>query len=472
MMAASSKAQCFICHKDKIVYHCEGCLKDFCLSHITEHREKLRIELNEIKIDRDIFQQAIEQERHKPENFSLIERINQWEENSIEKIKQTAEQCRQMLIKYPNNQLLIIEQKFNQIIEQIKQFHQDNEFNEIDLNQLRNKLTHLTKQLIQPLNISIRHNILPAAFLNEISIISSAQIKWKQEGTTVIGNSGKGQQLNQLNCPNGIFIDTYKRIFIADRNNHRIIQWKSDGQEGECIAGGYEKGNEIFQLNYPSEILIDQENMSLIIADQGNRRIMRWSIKEKKNPEILLSNIDCSHLAMDKDGYIYISDYVNHVVTRWKENETERILVAGGNGKGGQLNQLNNPSFLYVDENNSIYISDRDNHRIVKWRKDAREGIIVAGGNGQGKNLNQLSSPQGIILNHLGQIYIADCDNHRIMCWYEGSREGAVVIGNNRSGKQSNQLDQPHGLSFDSEGDFYVGDYANHRIQKFEISFD
>ncbi|UJR18683.1 hypothetical protein I4U23_005590 [Adineta vaga] len=67
-----------------------GCEKDFCLNHITEHRQKLRVELNEMKIDRDIFQQAIRQERQKPENEVLIEQINRWEEKSILKIKQTA----------------------------------------------------------------------------------------------------------------------------------------------------------------------------------------------------------------------------------------------------------------------------------------------------------------------------------------------------------------------------------------------
>ncbi|UJR18710.1 hypothetical protein I4U23_005617 [Adineta vaga] len=76
MTTASSKAQCFICHKDKIVYHCEGCEKDFCLNHITAYREKFHAELNEMKIDRDIFQQVICQERQKPENEVLIKQIN------------------------------------------------------------------------------------------------------------------------------------------------------------------------------------------------------------------------------------------------------------------------------------------------------------------------------------------------------------------------------------------------------------
>jgi sugar lactone lactonase YvrE len=131
--------------------------------------------------------------------------------------------------------------------------------------------------------------------------------------------------------------------------------------------------------------------------------------------QILISNIDCWSLAIDKNGFIYVSDTEKNEVRRWKEGEKETIVVAGGNGEGNNLNQFNTPSNLFIDEDYSLYISDHKNHRVMKWRKDAREGIIVAGGNGQGNSLIQLSHPRGAIVNHLGQIYIADCVNDRVV---------------------------------------------------------
>ncbi|CAF4280766.1 unnamed protein product, partial [Adineta steineri] len=92
-----------------------------------------------------------------------------------------------------------------------------------------------------------------------------------------------------------------------------------------------------------------------------------------------------------------------------------------------------------------------------------------AGGNGQGGNLNQLSNPEGVVVDHLGQIYVADSYNHRVMRWCEGEEEGEVVVGGNGYGNQSNQLLNPMGLSFDDEGNLYVADSKNDRIQKFEI---
>ncbi|CAF1522924.1 unnamed protein product, partial [Adineta steineri] len=95
--------------------------------------------------------------------------------------------------------------------------------------------------------------------------------------------------------------------------------------------------------------------------------------------------------------------------------------------------------------------------------------IIVAGGNGKGRNLNQLPYPQGVIIDDLGQIYVAYMRNHRVMRWGEGKEEDEVVVGGNRQGSESNQLARPAGLSFDDEGNLYVADYSNDRIQKFEV---
>ncbi|CAF0722928.1 unnamed protein product [Adineta steineri] len=110
-----------------------------------------------------------------------------------------------------------------------------------------------------------------------------------------------------------------------------------------------------------------------------------------------------------------------------------------------------------------------NNHRVMKWRKDAKEGTVVAGGNGKGKNLNQLSEPRGLIVDNLGQIYVADCWNHRVMRWCEGKGESEIVVSGNGEGNQLNQLNHPSGLYFDDERNLYVADRDNHRIQKFEI---
>ncbi|CAF5182116.1 unnamed protein product, partial [Rotaria magnacalcarata] len=88
--------------------------------------------------------------------------------------------------------------------------------------------------------------------------------------------------------------------------------------------------------------------------------------------EILIDNIHCWGLAMDEQRYLYVSDVTKHEVRRYKLGEKNGTLVAGGNGKGSDLNQLNGPTYLFVDRDYSVYVSDYSNHRVMKWTKGAK----------------------------------------------------------------------------------------------------
>ena len=297
-------------------------------------------------------------------------------------------------------------------------------------------------------------------------------LKWKQNGETIAGGNGYGDKLNQLNYPYGIYVDHQQQhIYIADCRNHRIVKWKLGENNGEIVAGGNGQGNRIDQLFWPTDVIVDENNKSLIICDQGNRRVVRWSLQNPNDKQILIENISCWGLMMNENGDLFVSDNENHAVKRWKKGERrkEGMVVAGGNGEGNKLNQLNDPTYIFVDREETVYVSDNWNHRVMKWYKGANEGIIVAGGQGQGNSLNQLNGPMGLLVNEVGDIYVADWGNNRIMCWSSGSKEGRVIVGGNGRGNGSSQLSLPIGLSFDVENNLYVADSTNGRIQRFRI---
>jgi sugar lactone lactonase YvrE len=247
------------------------------------------------------------------------------------------------------------------------------------------------------------------------------------------------------------------------------VEWKSGAAKGQVVAGGNGKGNKLNQLNCPSDVIVDQERNNLIICDYNNRRIVKWPLRNGTSGQTIISNIDCCRLAMDNNGYLYVSDCKKDEVRRWKLNETNGTLVAGGNGKGKNCAQLDWPTCIFVDEDHSVYVSDCNNHRVMKWIEGAKEGIVVAGSQCQGSSLAHLSYPVGLIVDDSGTIYVADRNNHRIMRWYKGAPQGEIVIGRFGKGAQVNQLNWPMGLSFDQHEMLYIVDYNNHRIQKFNI---
>ncbi|CAF4728290.1 unnamed protein product, partial [Rotaria socialis] len=240
---------------------------------------------------------------------------------------------------------------------------------------------------------------------------------------------------------------------------------------GQVVAGGKGQGNGLQQLYGPTDVLIDKETDSLIICDQDNRRVVRRSRRSGATQgEILIDNIQCWGLAMDEQRYLYVSDYEKHEVRRYQLGEKNGTLVAGGNGQGGGLNQLNMPRYLFVNRDHSVYVSDNWNHRVMKWVEGAKEGIAVAGGQGEGNALTQLSYPYGIFVDTFGTLYVADSQNHRVMRWTQGDKkQGAVIVGGNGQGEGANQLSYPWGLSFDRHGNLYVVDNGNNRVQRFSI---
>ncbi|CAF4982644.1 unnamed protein product [Rotaria magnacalcarata] len=258
-----------------------------------------------------------------------------------------------------------------------------------------------------------------------------ANAKWAQKGVTIAGGNRRGGATNQLNGPCGLFVDDDQTVVITDFGNNRIIQWENG----------------------------------------GNQRVVRWSHGSGTTQrEILIDNIDCSGLAMDEQRYLYVSDARRNEVRRYQSGEKNGTLVAGGNGKGGGLNQFNDLHYLFVDRDHSVYVSDWRNHRVMKWVEGAKEGIVVAGGQGAGSALTQLYYPYGIFVDVVGALYVADYGNDRVMRWTQGDKkQGTVIVGGNGSGARANQLCFPVGLSFDRHGNLYVADQCNNRVQRFSI---
>lgn len=286
--------------------------------------------------------------------------------------------------------------------------------------------------------------------------------KWSRNGVTSI---------NGLNRPFNLVVDDRNdTVFVADYKNHRIIAKKIDDNEERVVAGGNEPGNGLHQLNCPSDVLIDKETNSIIICDAGNRRVVRWHLQNSTTEgETFIENVDCWGLAMDDEGALYVTDWKKHEVKQYPKGGTTYTVVAGGNGEGAGLHQLNLPYYVAVDDEGTVYVSDSKNHRVMKWMKDAKEGIVIAGGQGERGSRVKLSEPRGIVIDTKGTLYVAEQNNHRVTRWCQETNQSDIIVGGNGKGREAHQLNSPFGLSFDGHGHLYVSDMGNNRVQRFSI---
>lgn len=103
-----------------------------------------------------------------------------------------------------------------------------------------------------------------------------------------------------------------------------------------------------------------------------------------------------------------VSEEGNHRVTRWAPGATEGEVVAGGNGAGAELDQLDCPRGIALDEDGHLLIADSGNNRVVRWDLQSSQGELVAGGCGEGKSLRHVCQPNYVVVEPTGAMLIAE----------------------------------------------------------------
>src|ERR1700761_5003416 len=95
--STSRKAPCATCGKVIGMFTCRGCQKDFCTRHVAEHRQELGKQMDELTLDHDRFRQNVMEQTPESQHHLLMKKIDEWEQQSIDKIHRTADDARKQL---------------------------------------------------------------------------------------------------------------------------------------------------------------------------------------------------------------------------------------------------------------------------------------------------------------------------------------------------------------------------------------
>ena len=136
--------------------------------------------------------------------------------------------------------------------------------------------------------------------------------------TIAAGTGSPGAASNMLNAQQGIYVDNYLNLYIADCGNNRIQLYQSGQTNGMAVAGSGASGT--ISLSCPTSVVLDSDGY-LFIVDSNNHRIVGSSVL----------------------GY--------------------RCLV-GCSGGGTTLSQLSFPQTMVFDSYGNMYVTDRNNSRI------------------------------------------------------------------------------------------------------------
>ncbi|MHA8055533.1 thrombospondin type 3 repeat-containing protein [Aquirufa nivalisilvae] len=365
-------------------------------------------------------------------------------------------------------------------------------------------------QLYYPTDIHIdkNHGILIADSYRVVKCDTIRKI-----GTAILGSEGYGIGSNNLWHVKGVSVNSKGEMFVTDAYNNRLQKKNLLTNIITTQIGGDLRKNELFR---PSGIAIDKDN-SIYVSDYGNNRIQKFSNNSEETifplvPNSYLGLSQPYDLHIDSLKNLYVADASNNRILKIDSKLSTGSIVAGGNGRGNQLTQLNYPRFFTLSKSGNLYISDfnNDTNRIVKWNINSLQGnkivdgkslnvtyfnpsalfvnknedlyfgsnyaiyklpfnskvpMIVAGNSSYGFGNNNINYASSIVVDDEENIFFLD--NNQVKKWIKNAKSAITLAGDVNGGNRSDQLSNPQGLKFDNEGNIYVSDTYNHRVQKF-----
>ena len=199
----------------------------------------------------------------------------------------------------------------------------------------------------------------------------------------------------RLSRPSAVAIDAFGEVYIADTGNHRIR--KVANGIVTTVAGSSRSGFEgdggpadLAALSSPEGVAVDMFG-TIFIADTRNHRVRKVDLDGSITTvmgtgrygyggdgalAVRASLALPQGVAVDWRGGIYIADSGNDSVRRIDSLGIAETIAGTGrrgrDGDGGPSDRalLNSPAGLYVDVRSEVYIADAENRSIRRLRAD------------------------------------------------------------------------------------------------------
>ena len=292
--------------------------------------------------------------------------------------------------------------------------------------------------------------------------------------TSSTANNG-GRSERTLSDPRGVFSDG-KRLFVADRSNHRILIWNSiptanftpadrvlgqpDFVSGTSNNGGASPGART--LSNP--ITISSDGQRLLVADQSNNRILIWNSIPTTNfapADVVVGQPDFTQSTANNGGItartlsvpqgvfsdgkrLFVTDQSNRRVLIWNSipttNSAPADVVLGQpdfasgtyNNGGISARSLSGASPVFSDGKRLFVTDASSNRRVLIWNSIPTANFTPADLVVGQPDFTTVSSP--ITQNSLGipfgivsdgkKLFVCDASRQRVLIFNMASGSG------------------------------------------------
>ncbi len=290
------------------------------------------------------------------------------------------------------------------------------------------------------------------------------------EGEFLRRIGGFGAGAGEMLRPADVEIGPDGRLWVADRDNDRLVFFKPDGTPD----GAWDGGGRLFR---PTGIAVDASG-GFVVRDYdpsyrsprawrytGDRRLVdepRLLGGEETGGDFAFQGI-----AMLPSGVAVLADALApdyNLLVLPLEGEPQAL----GGQRARELNQVGSPSAVAIDRDFFV-ISDVDNHRVLITDPNDGDRTVAYIGGGVFTDFD-LPVPGGVAVHRYGPkyddavIYVASPSRNIVYLASPeyGSKLGQWGDGNPGPGDEG--LWEPRAVAVGPEGDVYIADTLNHRI--------
>ncbi|CAF3365161.1 unnamed protein product [Rotaria socialis] len=269
-MAANIHGSCIKCGKTGGVLFCNGCQQTLCFKHVSEHRDEIEKQLEDLISQETQFENNLNQ---RDDSHDLFNDIDKWKKEMIEQIKQIAKQAKEDLRQLINQSNEKLFKKCEELKENLRLLKESEDLSEIELKKFSNELNHLNKeinafQLIKSSNtmsIKIEQQqtneiSFPKSPSNDNILPSVEQSHSKEQGSILIRE-----------------IDPYGHFIIIEYNG--LITDKEQDMVGWTLKRSIDSYTDII-YRFPNDFTLKPKSFIKILSKHASKT--RYSY-EKKN---------------------------------------------------------------------------------------------------------------------------------------------------------------------------------------------
>ena len=299
---------------------------------------------------------------------------------------------------------------------------------------------------------------------------------------------------SQFNGPAGVTVDSSGNVWVADRNNHRVVSFNPSNPAGTSVTYGTPgsfgtPGSGTYQFNCPRNVAVDPSG-NVWVADACNGHIAEFtpgapngstgtfaSWKTFGSPGTGVGQFGWPDGVAFYNGNVYIADQANDRIVEFNpSNFLGTWTTYGGSGVLGSLGGV------AVDASGDIWTADYTNNRIAEYVSGAGTWNYYTGFNYCHHQSGSttctgytFSAPTDVAVDSSGNIWVTEAGNNdRVDELYGtglvpgGAASGGDLWGGPGSG--SGAFNYPVGMALDSSGNVWVADYNNNRIDEFDLT--